>query len=655
MPDKAAGSDPIEDGLADGRECLEAALRYRARGWSVLALCPPSHIGIDRASKGHSKTCGSPGKAPWHHWKEHQDRAATEQEIRGWWARLPNSNLGLALGPVSGLIRVDVEGATGEAELLRCSGGDVPATLQFTSGKGRGLLYGIPPGIELCTTAKPLAVGEELRLQGKGAQTVLPPSRHKSGRRYEWVEGRGPDDIDPAPAPGWIIDLMRADRPHQRNGKALPLAEGEIIPEGKRDDTLTSMAGTMRRGGFSKEAIEAALLVENSQRCEPPLPDQQVAKIARSIGNKPAGPTPPLPRPDRQPDTPDQAPPVEAVQIGDLTLVPVRAHRTRSKLTVTVDVRRGGRSVDELSLSSAHTTKREVAVDLQHLLGDSVGRADIVAALGRLLVLGHELEDRPGAETVREIVRRRLADRLSLPFRTLAGLWSETEGRDLDRAAFLAQTPSWLLDEARSGSDAPEGAEDLLRFLRDQLGVAFADLRGSLPAERDAADVGPDSRRAEQFRQAILAMFTRPAAGEIIRPSGTPLQARASLASKAVKLSREWDCGTCQGTLREGVWYELARPLLAWWRGTVGADGEVSEDLAFRVELATQIPLTLPGVSSQADLLALGTRYGAISGSFDLPQRGNARGAALAVLSAELTAAILAVPPEEDKEAACEE
>jgi hypothetical protein len=39
----------------------------------------------------------------------------------------------------------------------------------------------------------------------------------------------------------------------------------------------------MRRKGCGERAIEAALLVENSERCVPPLPESEIAKIAHSV------------------------------------------------------------------------------------------------------------------------------------------------------------------------------------------------------------------------------------------------------------------------------------------------------------------------------------------------------------------------------------
>ena len=71
-------------------------------------------------------------------------------------------------------------------------------------------------------------------------------------------------------------------------GRAAPVVGP--IREGARDVTLASMAGTMRARGFGAEAIEAALLVENRRRCDPPLPERDIARIARSIGRYDAPP-----------------------------------------------------------------------------------------------------------------------------------------------------------------------------------------------------------------------------------------------------------------------------------------------------------------------------------------------------------------------------
>jgi len=90
--------------------------------------------------------------------------------------------------------------------------------------------------------------------------------------------------LEPQTMPAWLRDILpkRGDRPinHKR-----PVAEGHegAVSEGQRNNTLTSLAGTMRRPGMSIEAIEAALLTENAGY-NPPLSEDEVRKIARSVG-----------------------------------------------------------------------------------------------------------------------------------------------------------------------------------------------------------------------------------------------------------------------------------------------------------------------------------------------------------------------------------
>jgi hypothetical protein len=286
-------ADPVAEGQAAGADCLAAALEYLSRGWPVLCCCPPDHLGVGRE---HADECDSPGKCPLHRWKEFQPRRPPGEEIkprlpsvkevREWWQRWPNANVGVALGD---LVRIDVEGPLGEELLAEMSGGDLPPTLEFSSGReggGRGLLYTVPAGFVPRTTIQPLAVGQELRLQANGAQTVLPPSRHKSGRRYCWVEGHGPEKREAEPAPAWLLDALRAPKESARERRGAPAeAIGDRILDGHRDTTLTSLAGSMRRRGMSEDAIRAALDVTNEQQCDPPLPPEQVAKIAHSVAS----------------------------------------------------------------------------------------------------------------------------------------------------------------------------------------------------------------------------------------------------------------------------------------------------------------------------------------------------------------------------------
>ena len=58
--------------------------------------------------------------------------------------------------------------------------------------------------------------------------------------------------------------------------------------EGRRNAVLTSVAGTMRRRGMTATEIEAALSAVNAERCDPPLPEDEVRAIAESVARYPA-------------------------------------------------------------------------------------------------------------------------------------------------------------------------------------------------------------------------------------------------------------------------------------------------------------------------------------------------------------------------------
>ena len=95
-----------------------------------------------------------------------------------------------------------------------------------------------------------------------------------------------------------VLELLEASREYNPSDfdEVLPadpgapaaalVADGERISEGGRNRTLTSRAGVLRRRHFSPESIFAALQVENLERCDPPLPEDEVRTIARSIGRK---------------------------------------------------------------------------------------------------------------------------------------------------------------------------------------------------------------------------------------------------------------------------------------------------------------------------------------------------------------------------------
>ena len=210
--------------------------------------------------------------------------------ISRWWQRIwPDANVAIRTGAESGLLVLDVDpGHGGDDALaaLEAKHGALPATVEVMTGGGGRHLYFEHPGGDVRNTAGRL--GDGLDTRGDGGYVICPPSRHASGRAYEWSVDGHPDEVAPAPAPEWLRQALRAPEP-RRNATTTgattgATAHGDAIPEGKRNPELASLAGSMRRRGMDEAAIAAALQVTNTARCQPPLPEREVDAIAQSIG-----------------------------------------------------------------------------------------------------------------------------------------------------------------------------------------------------------------------------------------------------------------------------------------------------------------------------------------------------------------------------------
>ena len=217
-----------------------AALKYAARGWRVIPL---------------------EGKLPLtkHAYKDGSIDPATIDE---WWRRWSKANVGIVVGAESDLCVVDIDPrAGGSREAL----GQVPDTLSVNTGVGGTHLY-----FRFHPRARRRTVSPGIELKATGGYVVAPPSVHpETLQPYRWSEGT----TEVAPLPEILLNVTPPTGKRRVTG---PIREGE------RNQVLMSMAGAFRRKGGSYEGILAAIRAENETRCEPPLDDSEVGRIARS-------------------------------------------------------------------------------------------------------------------------------------------------------------------------------------------------------------------------------------------------------------------------------------------------------------------------------------------------------------------------------------
>lgn len=275
----------VSSASPDANPLLEAALRYAAQGWPVFPCHAPTPDGGCTCGKAR---CSRPGKHP-----RPRDgyKAATVNAaaIRKWWTKWPTANVAIATG--AGLLVVDIDGPEGNASIAGC---ELAPTPTVTTGRGRHLYFADPAGKGRCATG--LRPGVDVR--AAGGYVIAAPSVHPSGASYSWAPGLSPDDLIPPPAPQWLLDELL---PRGRIPPDEATDMRDPIPEGRRNITLTSLAGDLHAEGAASDAILAHLLEVNATRCTPPLAEAEVRDLVHGLTTRyPAGANGPQVRVDKR-------------------------------------------------------------------------------------------------------------------------------------------------------------------------------------------------------------------------------------------------------------------------------------------------------------------------------------------------------------------
>jgi len=194
-----------------------------------------------------------------------------------WWTTWPDANIGIVCGKISGIWVLDIDGAHGMMELedfeQNREGGSLPETARARTGSGGLHLFWAWRDENRLRTKIGARFGVDVKANGF---VVAAPSKHASGRHYEW-ETR----TTPVPAPDDLLRWIKGD-PDDEIKDEWPSITDMLksgLPEGKRDDGMFHAALTLKRSGMRRAEAEA--IVERiALRCTPPFPlDQARAKV----------------------------------------------------------------------------------------------------------------------------------------------------------------------------------------------------------------------------------------------------------------------------------------------------------------------------------------------------------------------------------------
>ena len=158
-------------------------------------------------------------------------------------------------------------------------------------------------GAERANKALARALGGDLNATDRARVLRLPGTiNSKTGREavvthYDPGATYGPEDFSSVVSVKTLTDSDRdadgaSSAGHTPLSESMPAGVARVLLPSKRNTTLARFAGSMRRAGMERGEILAALREINRARCQPPLDDQELAKIARSVSRYAPGSVP---------------------------------------------------------------------------------------------------------------------------------------------------------------------------------------------------------------------------------------------------------------------------------------------------------------------------------------------------------------------------
>lgn len=279
-----------------------------------LAIFPAHFIRQDDGTCSCGKAdCGNPGKHPLTSRGLH-DATKDKAQIAKWWKVNPQANVGIATGAANGLVVIDIDPKHGGSESLLSleeKYGLPPETVEVeTGGGGLHLYFRYPPGADI-TSKNGWMPGIDIK--ANGGYVIGVGSLHRSGKRYQFAEGRSPAEIEIAELPAWLLELLpRKDKSQVQptNGKyaadgnsshAFTFTSGsaslldrarayadkaEAASEGGRNDAAFRLAGHItafdERGDRLNESDIFDIISRWNQRNNPPLSDSELRQCVRS-------------------------------------------------------------------------------------------------------------------------------------------------------------------------------------------------------------------------------------------------------------------------------------------------------------------------------------------------------------------------------------
>jgi bifunctional DNA primase/polymerase-like protein len=203
-------------------------------------------------------------------------------QIQKWSDEHPEANCGCVfLAKPDGFWAWEVDSPEAIQRCEKETGQKLPKTFRVRSRVGRGHIFfkHTPKSIELGNLQQGYIKNGDWSARVDRQYCVSAGSLHPiSGLPYEIIS-----TADICPAPEWLIDWLKSQRVEKPEETPTTKSAG-LIPHGSIHGYMLKEAGRLRHVGMTPEEIEPVLLRLVHQNCQPPIDEDKVRLMARSIG-----------------------------------------------------------------------------------------------------------------------------------------------------------------------------------------------------------------------------------------------------------------------------------------------------------------------------------------------------------------------------------
>jgi hypothetical protein len=216
-------------------------------------------------------------------WEPYQKKLPTEDEIRQWWSKWPDANIGIATGLISGIAVIDIDDPDiGKAALAEL----IPDSLVFpivkTPSGGEHWYFACTDG-HIRNNAK-VVPGCDLR--ANGGYVVAPPSINGNSKSWKWHDKLNPTKIALPYLPDAYKDFINKDAVYNYNNnnntenkKTLSTNVYKMFEQGRRDEDIFHVAVCLAKGKMPKAEV-SQVIEKLALSCNPPFDISEVpAKI----------------------------------------------------------------------------------------------------------------------------------------------------------------------------------------------------------------------------------------------------------------------------------------------------------------------------------------------------------------------------------------